>query len=138
MEQAMKTTRPRRSIQQIWQVPSGHKKCQAHEIKSFNAVQLKNLAMFILSLTYLTDTEKVDQFLAAHNDFLQKFYDNGVFICSGPKIPRDGGIILCRAKSLQEVRGLIEEDPFKTNGIAQYEITEFRVADCQPDFEVFI
>ena len=94
--------------------------------------------MFILSLTYLTDNENVDQFLPGHNDFLQKYYDNGLFICSGPKIPRNGGVILCRAKSLQDVRELIEEDPFKTNGIAKYEITEFRVADCLPDFEAFI
>lgn len=94
--------------------------------------------MFIISLTYLANTEQVDQFLSGHNDFLQKFYENGIFICSGPKIPRNGGVILCRAKSLHDVHSLIEEDPFKTNGIAKYEITEFRIADCLPDFEAFI
>lgn len=94
--------------------------------------------MFIISLTYLTKTEDVDQFLDGHSDFLQKYYDNGMFICSGPKIPRTGGIIICKANSLQTVNELIEEDPFKINRIAQYEITEFRVADCLPDFESFL
>ena len=94
--------------------------------------------MFILSLTYQQDIEKVDELLSAHNDFLRKYYENGTFICSGPKIPRTGVIILCKAKNSEDVYSLIEEDPFKTKGIAKYEITEFRVADCLPDFEAFV
>ena len=93
--------------------------------------------MFIISLSYLTDTDHIDKFLSGHNDFLQKYYDNGMFICSGPKIPRTGGIIICRAQSLQEVYKLIEEDPFNIHGAARYDITEFRVADCLPEFESF-
>jgi uncharacterized protein YciI len=61
-----------------------------------------------------------------------------LFICSGPQIPRTGGIILCRSASLETVKNLIEEDPFKINGVAQYEITEFSVSDWAKEFETFI
>lgn len=94
--------------------------------------------MFILTLTYQTTLDRVDQFLPGHNQFLQKYFENGMFICSGPQIPRTGGIIMCRSASLDTVKNLIEEDPFKIGGVAHYEITEFRVADCAKEFEVFL
>ena len=94
--------------------------------------------MFIISLHYTADLEKVDQFLPGHNQFLQKYFGNGTFVCSGPKVPRTGGIIVCKAESRGQVANLIEEDPFKINGVAQYEITEFRVADWAKEFEPFI
>ena len=94
--------------------------------------------MFIISLTYVVELDAVDQFLPGHNQFLQKNYNSGMFICSGPKIPRTGGIIVCRAESLESVERLIEEDPFKINGVARYEITEFRVANCAVGFESYL
>jgi uncharacterized protein YciI len=94
--------------------------------------------MFIISLHYTADLEKVDQFLPGHNQFLQKFFGNATLICSGPKIPRTGGIIVCRAESMGQVESLIEEDPFVINGVARYEITEFRVADWAKGFESFL
>jgi uncharacterized protein YciI len=94
-------------------------------------------AMFILTLTYTSDLEQVDQFLPGHNQFLQKYFENKMFICSGPKIPRTGGIILCQSESIENVIKIIEEDPFKIYGVANYEIIEFSVADCAKDFEMF-
>jgi len=94
--------------------------------------------MFIISLTYHAELNTVDQYLPEHNQFLQKNYSSGMFICSGPKIPRTGGIILCKAESLETVKSLIEEDPFIINGMARCEITEFRVADWAKEFESFL
>lgn len=94
--------------------------------------------MFVISLSYPKESEKADELLSEHNDFLQKYYENGMFICSGPKIPPTGGIIFCRSNSLKEVDKLLEDDPYKVNGVADYEITEFKVADCLPEFEVFL
>lgn len=85
--------------------------------------------LFIISLFYKATLADVDKHLAGHNAFLTKYYENGSFICSGPKVPRTGGIILCKADSYGSVVAIIEEDPFKINGMADYDITEFRVAD---------
>ena len=94
--------------------------------------------LFIISLSYKSLLEEVDKYLAGHNEFLRKYYDNGTFICSGPKIPRSGGIILCKSDNYNVVEEITEEDPFKINGVADYEITEFRVADFATGFEFFL
>ena len=94
--------------------------------------------LFIISLSYKATLAEVDRYLAGHNQFLRKYYDNRTFLCSGPKIPRVGGVILCRSESVDSVTTIISEDPFNINNVADYEITEFRVADCAEGFETFL
>ncbi|EAC3312898.1 YciI family protein [Listeria monocytogenes] len=81
--------------------------------------------MYILNLTYKKSLEEVNRHLSAHNEYLQTYYIQGNFICSGRKEPRSGGIILANFQSLNEVKEAIKEDPFLQNEIADYQITEF-------------
>lgn len=81
--------------------------------------------MYIFSLHYLQPIAEVEKFLPQHREFLRKYYAAEKFICSGPKNPRDGGVILCNAASEQEARAIVEEDPFYRHKIAAYELTEF-------------
>ena len=80
--------------------------------------------MFIVSLTY-TDFDGVDALLGAHREFLREQYGRGVFLMSGRKVPRTGGIILAAAESREEIEAILELDPFKEAGVSQYEIIEF-------------
>ena len=63
--------------------------------------------------------------MAAHVKFLQKYYKKNVFVASGRKVPRTGGIILALAKSKEEVEEIISEDPFYKLKLAEFTITEF-------------
>lgn len=81
--------------------------------------------MFIINLTYKTELEKVDQFLNEHITFLNEQYALGHFLASGRKVPRTGGIILSNIKSKPELEKIIEQDPFKKNELADYELIEF-------------
>ena len=80
--------------------------------------------MVIVELNYKKTIEEVDAHLAEHRDFLQRHYDNGTLIASGPKNPRTGGIIVAHADK-ETMSEIIKEDPFYINGIADYKITEF-------------
>ncbi|MFD2365945.1 YciI family protein [Pseudoduganella sp. GCM10020061] len=82
--------------------------------------------MFIVSLTY-KDIGKVDALLGAHRDFLREQYGRGIFLMSGPKRPRTGGIIIANAETREELDAAIALDPFYQAGVAEYEITEFAV-----------
>lgn len=93
--------------------------------------------MFIILLSYKQSLSIVDTFLAGHNAYLQKYYKSGAFICSGPQVPRNGGVILCTAESVDVVHRIVSEDPFVSNGAADYTVVEFRVADYLPGFEKF-
>jgi uncharacterized protein YciI len=81
--------------------------------------------MFIIQLTYTRPLEEVDQLVEEHKQFLEKYYAEGIFMLSGRKHPRTGGIILARAETLTSVVKIITEDPFHRHGLAEYTITEF-------------
>ncbi|MDE7420276.1 MAG: YciI family protein [Muribaculaceae bacterium] len=81
--------------------------------------------MFIAILTYKKPLEGVDRFLQAHRDYLAEHYATGDFIMSGPQTPRVGGVIVMKAENQSVVDTIIAQDPFKVNGIADYQIVEF-------------
>ena len=43
--------------------------------------------MFILIVDYLKPLNEVETYLPAHRAYLKKYYDQGLFICSGRQIP---------------------------------------------------
>ena len=61
----------------------------------------------------------------AHRDYLDEAYQAGKLLISGPRIPRTGGVIIACVKT----RG---EDPFHKQGIADYEVIEFKAIKYQP------
>jgi uncharacterized protein YciI len=81
--------------------------------------------MFIVELTYKVSNDRIDQYVAAHRAFLDKYYEAGRFIASGAKIPREGGIILANAAGKKELMDIIREDPFYQNDLSDYRIIEF-------------
>ncbi|EJL74934.1 YciI family protein [Chryseobacterium populi] len=94
--------------------------------------------MFIISLTYKSSIENVEQLIPQHNIFLDKHYESGQFIASGRKEPRMGGIIIANAESKKEVEQIISEDPFYIHEVADYTITEFIPSKYNENFKIFI
>ena len=90
--------------------------------------------MFIVSLTYIVDLEKVDELLPLHVDYLKNQYEKGNFIASGRKIPRTGGIILSKLDSIEKLEEVLNQDPFKINNLAEYKIEEFIPSMTSNDF----
>jgi uncharacterized protein YciI len=81
--------------------------------------------MFVVSLTYTAPLARIDEFIGAHRAFLAEQYARGLFLMSGRKEPRDGGIIIAHAASRAELESVLRDDPFQQAGVARYEITEF-------------
>ncbi|WP_196159391.1 YciI family protein [Reinekea sp. G2M2-21] len=81
--------------------------------------------MFIIDIEYTVSLDKIDPLIPEHVIFLNKYYDAGVFVMSGRKEPRSGGIIIAKANSRQAIEALIEEDSFYQANVANYRITEF-------------
>ena len=86
--------------------------------------------MFIILLSYKTDLSEVDKHLPGHIEYLKKNQKSGAFFCSGPRNPRTGGVILCHAENEEAVHTIVKEDPFIANGVADYELINFRSVDC--------
>lgn len=91
--------------------------------------------MFIINLNYIVPLEQLDAHMADHVKFLRTYYKKNVFVASGRKIPRTGGIILALAKSKTEVELIISEDPFYIHKLADFSITEFLTSQYHPEMK---
>ena len=89
--------------------------------------------MFVVELVYKADLGKIDAQMRAHMAFLKKHYAEGRFLVSGRKIPRDGGNILANGNSRDEIEGIMKEDPFCKNGLAEFRVIEFRASQRAAD-----
>jgi uncharacterized protein YciI len=91
--------------------------------------------MYIISLNYIVPLEELDQHMAEHVKYLKKYYKKNIFVASGRKVPRTGGIILALANSQEEVEQIICEDPFYKHELAEFDITHFLTSQYHPDLE---
>ncbi|MHC6594825.1 YciI family protein [Arthrobacter sp. C152] len=90
--------------------------------------------MYVVSLTYRVPQDIVDFHNGAHMAWLQKAFDDGVFIAAGRKIPRTGGLLLSQADRAT-LDACIALDPFYSNGVADFEVVEFHAGRVAPGFE---
>lgn len=80
--------------------------------------------MFVVSLKYKVPLTEIDQLQAAHVEWLKACYADGIFVVSGPKKPRAGGIIIAQCpREVLDAR--LAADPFAKAGAADYDVTEF-------------
>jgi uncharacterized protein YciI len=91
--------------------------------------------MFIINLTYIVPLEKLDAHMGEHMKFIREYYKKNVFIASGRKVPRTGGIILALARSKEEVEKIMSEDPFLKLKLAEFSILEFQTSQHHPDLK---
>lgn len=93
--------------------------------------------MLILALDYLKSPEDADHVMEAHMDWVRDGYDRGWFLASGRKVPRTGGVILARGERAA-IESYVATDPFVTEGIASYQITEVAVTRAIPGLEALL
>ncbi|WP_327256122.1 YciI family protein [Streptomyces sp. NBC_01244] len=89
--------------------------------------------MFVMELTYTAPVEAVEEEMDAHLAWLDGYYAAGIFLASGRKVPRDGGVILAGGISRAEVERIAAEDPFTVAGVCAYRITEFLATKTSSD-----
>lgn len=93
--------------------------------------------MFVISLTYTTELSNVEHYLQDHLEYLDKNYKKGIFLISGGKVPRTGGIILAHISNRSQLDEILSADPFKIHNVADYEIIEFIPTKTSPELAIF-
>ena len=89
--------------------------------------------MFVIELVYKVDLAQIDARMKAHVQYLKTHYDDGTFVISGRKVPRDGGIIIATGDDRDAIEAIIREDPFVVHGLAEYRIVQFRASQRAAD-----
>ncbi len=91
----------------------------------------------IITITYTASTDMIDQVRPRHRSFLDRGYEQGLFIASGPNSSRNGGVILASG-DLDEIKALLQEDPFITEKVASYSYHSFDPVKHAEAFKAFI
>ncbi len=81
---------------------------------------------FVVEATYAASFEVVREAYPRHRAWLQKGYDLGLFLCSGPKVPPTGGYLVARAELVEIIKTMFEEEPLNKEGLATFTFTEFQ------------
>jgi uncharacterized protein YciI len=77
----------------------------------------KSMKHFIVEITYTAPFEQLSETVPEHRAFLQTGYDSGWLLCSGPQVPKTGGIVVARAPSLKEIESFFTNDPYQQKGM---------------------
>lgn len=93
--------------------------------------------MFVVLLTYKRPLAEIDRTMRAHVAFLEAEYRAGVFLASGRQVPRTGGVILAMAPDRGALETVMQQDPFIRDGLASFEIVEFRTSLHHPALSQF-
>jgi uncharacterized protein YciI len=81
--------------------------------------------IYVAILTYLRPIEEIEAKLDAHIDWLKQGYAEGAFMASGRRLPRTGGIILCRGRSLEDVEDRLSRDPLHRHRLSSFTVLPF-------------
>jgi len=80
--------------------------------------------MFIVLLRFCANKGQAGQFLEGHKAWLQRGFDEGVFLLAGNLQPQSGGGIVAHNTMLPDLQKRVDEDPFVAEGVVSAEIVE--------------
>lgn len=84
--------------------------------------------IYVISLNYLRPLDEIDLLIPEHVEWLEKGYEDGIFLASGRKIPRTGGVILARSDNPESLQARLDLDPFQKAGLVATEIIPFEAS----------
>lgn len=84
--------------------------------------------MFIVQLRFSENKAQAGQFMEGHKAWLQRGFEDGVFLLAGSLQPNLGGGIVAHNTSLEALQSRVDEDPFVAEGVVSAEIVEMTPA----------
>lgn len=80
--------------------------------------------MFIVLLKFSHNKSLAGRLMEGHNAWIQRGFDEGIFLMVGSLQPALGGAILAQATNLDEIQKWVQDDPFVAEGVVNAEILE--------------
>ncbi|WP_347330026.1 YciI family protein [Marinimicrobium locisalis] len=80
--------------------------------------------MFVVLLKFSSNKSQASEFMQGHNSWLQRGFDDGVFILAGSLQPKQGGTVLAHNISREALEERLGQDPFVKEDVVAPEILE--------------
>lgn len=84
--------------------------------------------MFIVFLRFAHNKTSAPQWMEGHNAWLQRGFDEGVFLLAGSLKPGLGGCVLAHHTTLPALQSRVDNDPFVVEGVVSAEIIEWALS----------
>ncbi|HEU0051938.1 MAG TPA: YciI family protein [Longimicrobium sp.] len=94
--------------------------------------------MFVIVLKYLVPIEEVEANTPDHRAYLDTLYAKGKLVCSGPREPRTGGVIIANVATQVEAMKIVADDPYFERRIADFDVIQFDPVKSDPRFAPFL
>ena len=88
--------------------------------------------MFIILLRFSTNSGKASELMKAHNEWIARGMDEGVFLVVGSLQPRAGGAIVAHNATRSELEMRVNQDPFVANDVVSAELLEVTCSKADP------
>ena len=80
--------------------------------------------MYVVTLGFSDNKAHAKEYLDAHKAWINRGFDDGVFLLSGSIQPGLGGMILAHNTSLADLQDRVNKDPFVEKNVVSAEILE--------------
>jgi uncharacterized protein YciI len=81
--------------------------------------------MFFVQLRFSDNKSQARDFMEAHNAWIRRGFDDGVFLLVGSLPPNAGGGIVAHNTSRSDLQDRVNDDPFVAQNVVSAEIVEF-------------
>lgn len=82
-------------------------------------------SLFIVTINYIKPLEEVNEKRGEHLAFISNYVLAGNFLAVGRQDPAVGGVVIAHNMSKEELQNILEQDPYYTNGLANFNIIKF-------------
>ena len=80
--------------------------------------------MFVVLLRFLENRNKASEFMEGHNQWINRGFEDKVFLVVGSLQPGLGGSVLAHGESREALESRVNQDPFVAENIVTAEILE--------------
>jgi uncharacterized protein YciI len=84
--------------------------------------------MFVVVLEFKVDRSEIAPLMPAHSQWLQRAFDDGVFVLTGGIAPGIGGMILAHHLTREELVRRLDEDPLIAQNKVSVAISEVKIS----------
>jgi uncharacterized protein YciI len=88
--------------------------------------------MFIVLLKFSDNKGNASQFMEGHKEWVQRGFDDGVFLLAGSLQPKLGGGVVAHNTSLPDLQSRVNTDPFVAENVVTAEILEIAPKKADP------
>jgi uncharacterized protein YciI len=94
--------------------------------------------MFVVLLKFSDNKANAGQFMDAHNAWLKEGFSKGIFLVAGTIQPKLGGAIFAHNTTLEQIKAVVDQDPFVSENVVSAEIIEITPSKVDPRLDFLL